>query len=401
MVAIVDRADRLSAERVPGDIPKVIHQVWLDAETPAETRARQQGWRTQHPDWSYRLWDLADIRALLNQRYPGFFQVFDDLPGPLARSNAARYFVLHHAGGVCVDAESECLGRVDSLVIGQRLVLALHSPETAATLLSGHPHASTPISSILMASTPQHPFWMHVGQMLAADPLAAADPLLLTQALAAYHGSESLSLAPADLWERITRIPWESNLSAGNIGGRPIPQAAWEAEYRSGRWDYLHSLPEMARYYVIASYASFTRPSATILDVGCGDGWLLTILNALGFASYQGIDFSSEAISRARALHIANARLTVADMETWTPLGLFDVIVFNESLYYARQPIRAILQYAHWLTPHGALIVSMHRNAESPAIWDAINAFFETIDATIVQNDGNVWEIRLLRPLAK
>jgi trans-aconitate methyltransferase len=119
----------------------------------------------------------------------------------------------------------------------------------------------------------------------------------------------------------------------------------------------------------------------------------------LGFDSYLGIDISSEALRRARALGITDARLELTDMDEWEAAEQFDVIILNESLYYSRRPVQLLQKQARWLLPGGALIVSMHCNAESPGIWRAIEALFQTVDSTIIHNRRDAWEIRLLRSL--
>lgn len=181
--------------------------------------------------------------------------------------------------------------------------------------------------------------------------------------------------------------------------GRPIAQATWEAQYQSGFWDYLHSTREMAHYFVIGGYVCHAHSSPRILEVGCGDGLLLALLSVLGFDSYLGIDISSEALRRARALGIDEARLEIADMDEWESAEQFDVIILNESLYYSRRPVQLLQKIARWLVPGGALIVSMHCNAESPGIWRAIDVPFQDVDGTVVHNRRDAWEIRLLRLL--
>jgi len=160
----------------------------------------------------------------------------------------------------------------------------------------------------------------------------------------------------------------------------------------------LRTLPEMARFFVVAGYVAYTHASPKILELGCGDGWLLVVLAALGFSDYTGIDISEEALRRASALQIPTARLERADMDDWETAERFDIIILNESLYYSRNPVRLLQRQVRHLKEAGVLIVSMHRNAESPAIWQAADQLFQTGDSTVVQNRGHTWEIRLLRP---
>jgi len=43
---------------------------------------------------------------------------------------------------------------------------------------------------------------------------------------------------------------------------------AWEAQYASGRWDYLAQLSELARFSVLAGYICHLKPGGAVLDTG-------------------------------------------------------------------------------------------------------------------------------------
>src|SRR4051794_906826 len=79
--------------------------------------------------------------------------------------------------------------------------------------------------------------------------------------------------------------------------GRPLPADAWDRQYRLGQWNHLNSLDELDRYAVIAGYIRFFFEQAEILDVGCGHGGLLRVLQPECFKQYLGIDISHEAVS--------------------------------------------------------------------------------------------------------
>jgi mannosyltransferase OCH1-like enzyme len=83
-------------------IPKIIHQIWLgdQARRPATWMA---SWRTQHPDWEYRLWTEAELFDL---ECAGQFAA---LPHFAGKADIARYEILHRYGGIYLDADSECV----------------------------------------------------------------------------------------------------------------------------------------------------------------------------------------------------------------------------------------------------------------------------------------------------
>lgn len=197
---------------------------------------------------------------------------------------------------------------------------------------------------------------------------------------------------------RVSGNPMARGGMTGTDYGRPLRPETWDRQYREGTLDFLDSLGELAHYAVTAGYVRFLFKSPTILDVGCGHGRLIELLEAFPFKSYVGIDLSPEAIRRARLRPRKNARFHVADLDEWEPAGSFTVIVFCESLNYAKHPVAALLRYARALEGNGAIIVSLYRHRNHGRIWRNIDRFFSTVDATSVRNrKRQTWNIRVLQ----
>src|SRR5919109_102772 len=102
---------------------------------------------------------------------------------------------------------------------------------------------------------------------------------------------------------------------------RPLcmTQADWEVQYSSGRCDYYRHLSELARYSVVVGYCHYLKPSGTILDLGCGEGILQERLDPKKYSRYVGVDFSSEAISRASQRQDKKNLFVTADISTYVP----------------------------------------------------------------------------------
>lgn len=180
--------------------------------------------------------------------------------------------------------------------------------------------------------------------------------------------------------------------------GRVWPKETWEAQYRGGHWDRLRSLDELAHYSVIAGYCRYLKPGGIVLDIGCGEGILLKMLGADVYSHYVGIDLASEAISRAAAEPNSKAILICADASTYVPELAFDVIVFNEVLYYFEKPLETVNRYTHYLVADGILLVSMYRSRQTRAICKRLRGRYSLIDqAEIVNGQGVAWDCLALR----
>jgi len=170
----------------------------------------------------------------------------------------------------------------------------------------------------------------------------------------------------------------------------------WDETYRAKGWDYLDGIGEVAHYMVLIGYMSYGAECPSVVDLGCGHGRLLRLLAKFGFSSYLGVDLSTEAISRARALEIPNCRFRVANLEQWTTRKKFDVVVLNECLYYVQHPVATAVSLRHAMADGGLLLISMWRHATSMQIWQelAVRPELELLNATSVESDGVAWDVK-------
>lgn len=187
-------------------------------------------------------------------------------------------------------------------------------------------------------------------------------------------------------------------LDARRARGRRHAPAWWEQQYRAGRWEYLDGASELAHYMVIVGYILHFHPAPAILDVGCGHGRLFELLGRHIHAGYLGIDIAPEAVRQARERVPGGARFVVSDFEQFAPSEQFDVIVFNESLYYAPEPVALLEKYSRALTTNGVLVVSMCHNWWQAPIWSAVARRFAVLHSTEIRNEhGQTWHVRALR----
>lgn len=171
----------------------------------------------------------------------------------------------------------------------------------------------------------------------------------------------------------------------------------WEREYQYGRWDYLRALDELGHYSVVAGYCKYLRRGGALLDLGCGEGLLLEALDGQSYSRYLGVDISSTAIARAPQGSDDRVGFEIADIGQFVPRETFDIIVFNETLYYLSDPIACLQRYAASLRKDGLFIISMYLHGKDP-LWRKIAQHFTIVDTTTVINKkGAEWHCKVVR----
>jgi 2-polyprenyl-3-methyl-5-hydroxy-6-metoxy-1,4-benzoquinol methylase len=194
-------------------------------------------------------------------------------------------------------------------------------------------------------------------------------------------------------------IPVEARSYLRRGGPTDIDQATWDREYAAGEWTKLGKLDEMPRYALVAGYSRTMGSTASVLDVGCGEGRLATWLFQDGQRRYVGVDLSSVAIQQARALVSSEARFEVADATTFDPGDQFDIIVLNEILYYVERPELLLERYEGFLTSRGVFIISMFRVPEALRAWRRVASRLEVLDKVWLRGSRGIeWNVWLCRP---
>ncbi|MFD2263154.1 class I SAM-dependent methyltransferase [Lacibacterium aquatile] len=135
--------------------------------------------------------------------------------------------------------------------------------------------------------------------------------------------------------------------------------ALWDREYRDGRWNFLHAMREVPRYGIVSAYLAQVLKPGSLLDIGCGDGVLMDYLPVTKISRYVGVDLAQEALDRFRGLPVGG-ELACADLQSYQPQGKFDAILFNEVLFFADDPAAEMARYKKFLTPEGAMVVSLY-----------------------------------------
>lgn len=185
--------------------------------------------------------------------------------------------------------------------------------------------------------------------------------------------------------------------------GKPLAKEKFDTEYRTGSWDFLNTIDEMANYMVVVGYVryfakSIKKTAPRVLDLGCGTGNLAELFGAYPLENYLGLDLSGEAVNQANRRNLPNAEFAAADFEDFRPDGKFDFIISTGAIHYARNPAELLKKYSKILNDDGKFVVSLWRHPSNKGIWRKIEKHFEIIDSTVVTNrKGVVWDVKVFR----
>ncbi len=142
---------------------------------------------------------------------------------------------------------------------------------------------------------------------------------------------------------RVYNILYSLFLKRFGFGGR-VSKEVWERQYAGDTWDYLYSTDEEAHYNSIISQIKLNKlQTSSILDVGCGHGVFYNYLvNTFQTdLNYSGIDISDNAIKKAMKM-FPKGKFFVKDYDYEGVSGKYDLVVFNETLYYFIKPMKTL-----------------------------------------------------------
>jgi SAM-dependent methyltransferase len=123
----------------------------------------------------------------------------------------------------------------------------------------------------------------------------------------------------------------------------------------------LSSGPDRARRQarMLAGVLRGVAGPAVIVDVGCGDGSALAVAAAQNPAHrFAGIDWSGDALRRARALGLTVLRAGVTAPGLPVADGAADVVIMSELIEHLVDPDGAVAEVRRVLRPGGSLLLS-------------------------------------------
>lgn len=109
-------------------------------------------------------------------------------------------------------------------------------------------------------------------------------------------------------------------------------------------------------------YNLLIPPSASVLEIGCGDGELLVHVHA---SRKVGVDVSATQLTRARE-RLPEATLVQQSGEELDVPGTFDVIIISDTLNFAADVEQLLTRLHRVATPQTRLLVNFHSNLWYP-----------------------------------
>ncbi len=140
------------------------------------------------------------------------------------------------------------------------------------------------------------------------------------------------------------------------------------------RLNTLEGCREYTRFvYDLCALARFDPTGKRVLDVGCGLGLQLAILQLMGVAEAHGFDPYADRLQvlqrlvaehALKTLHVRQAGLEEVDY----PQGAFDMLLSNEAISHYPSVERFLERAAEWLRVGGVLIIADGNNGANPQL---------------------------------
>lgn len=131
-------------------------------------------------------------------------------------------------------------------------------------------------------------------------------------------------------------------------------------KHESDPWNQLDNEHGRNRKWLLLDYLKdFTPKPRTILDVGCGLGHMVMLLQEL-IAPTRGVDISETCVDRARKL-FPLGNFGVCDIRQSFPSGKFDIVILNHILWYILPELsKVITESVKHLNANGNLLIVHH-----------------------------------------
>jgi SAM-dependent methyltransferase len=136
-------------------------------------------------------------------------------------------------------------------------------------------------------------------------------------------------------------------------------RGAYQRLYSSDRLLAEYLAPERLAFYDVVADAAAGLEPRSVIDVGCGSGHLLrALLDRRRIVEVAGVDYAPAAIARAREI-VPEGAFTVADLRTFQPTQMFDLVLCTEVLEHVSDPVSAREALARLVSPVGHVVATV------------------------------------------
>lgn len=187
-------------------VPKLIHQQWKNDDVPPKFMKWKKKWLEFYPEpeYTHMLWTDEKGRKLIEEHYPWFLPTYDGYEHNINRADAARYFILHHYGGVYADLDYEPTTNFFEYL-----------PKNQVAMVESPYYWNEKTQNCLMSSPKNDPFWVDLFTVLTnnakkEEVLEATGPILLDQAMA--YSSHPSYILPCENFQRVPLGEYDQTL---------------------------------------------------------------------------------------------------------------------------------------------------------------------------------------------
>lgn len=139
--------------------------------------------------------------------------------------------------------------------------------------------------------------------------------------------------------------------------GRIYPETYHAFDFSAERFGLVYKVRRWLEGRRLASWCTELPDDARILDVGCGDGFHLDVLRAVGRPGWrlEGVDIDARAIeaARRRGLEVHAGRIEDAGL----PRAAYDLALCIQTIEHVAQPAALLAGVREVLKPGGRLVV--------------------------------------------
>jgi len=236
-------------------IPRTVHQTWKNGRIPEYLIKYVESWKKVNIDFSQKLWTDEDALLFVYHNYPKFIKKFESYSLGVMRSDAFRYLLMFHFGGIYSDLDYECYRSFSPLLRSRQLTLGWEwagtphaltgsgKPYSKGLLCEWHRYGNT-IGNAVMISPSRHPFWRFVIEALIDEHPGSMEhskrsiwfltgPEFLTKIFVEnYHSSWDCRLLPHECFYPIS---WHKPTLDDGFQKEDFP-LAYGAHHWAGTW---------------------------------------------------------------------------------------------------------------------------------------------------------------------